>query len=33
MSTNFKSIKADKTTETRDNHSLEQQELAICSRP
>ena len=25
MSTNFKSIKADKTTETRDNHSLEQQ--------
>lgn len=25
MSTNFKSIKADKTTETRDNHELEQQ--------
>jgi hypothetical protein len=25
MSTNFKSIKADKSTETRDNHSLEQQ--------
>jgi DNA-directed RNA polymerase subunit K/omega len=25
MSTNFKSIKADKTTETRDNHALEQQ--------
>ena len=25
MSTNFKSIKADKTTETRDNHTLEVQ--------